>query len=334
MQTLKMLTNCLAECSRYLVGVVATIFITFGAPALAQTYPVKPVKIIAPVAPGGGVDLVARTMAERLGRNFNQSFVVENQSGGGGAIASSAVAKATPDGYTLLLGYVATHGTSPAVRKLPYDAVKDFSPIAMVGGTPNVLVVNSSLSVNDLKAFLAYAKKNPGQLSYGSSGQGSLTHLAMEQLKLASGFFAVHVPYRGIGPAFTDLMGGQTQIMMPGLAAAIPHIRSGKLKPLAVTGASRHRLLPDVPTFEELGFKNFDGVQWYGIVGPAKMPEAVIKRLNEEINKSIQSQELKDRFAGEALEVMPMTPEQMGSYIKNDIARWTKLAKERKIEVD
>jgi tripartite-type tricarboxylate transporter receptor subunit TctC len=302
--------------------------------AMAQNYPAKTVKIIAPVAPGGGVDLVARTMAERLTRTFNQSFVVENQSGGGGAIASAFVAKSPPDGYTLMLGYVATHGTSPAVRKLPYDAVKDFSPIAMVGGTPNILVVNSTLGVNDLKGFIDYAKKRPGQLSYGSSGLGSLTHLAVEQLKQSAGFFAVHVPYRGIGPAFTDLIGGQTQVMMPGLAAALPHIRSGKLKAIAVTGATRHKLAPDVPTFDELGFKGFDGVQWYGIVGPAKMPEAIVKRLNEEISKSIQSPELKERFSGEALEVMPMTPEQMGNYIKNDIARWSKLAKERKIEID
>jgi tripartite-type tricarboxylate transporter receptor subunit TctC len=312
-----------------LAGIGLTCSVVF-----AQSYPTKTVKIIAPVAPGGGVDLVARTMAERLTRGLNQPFVVENQSGGGGAIASAMVAKAAPDGYTLLLGYVATHGTSPAVRKLPYDAIKDFTPIAMVGGTPNILVVNASLGVNDLKGFLEYAKKRPGQLSYGSSGLGSLTHLGIEQLKLSAGFFAVHVPYRGIGPAFTDLIGGQTQIMMPGLAAALPHIRSGKLKAIAVTGSTRHRLAPDVPTFAELGYKGFDGVQWYGIVGPAKMPEAIVKRLNEEINKSIQTPELKERFSGEALEVMPMSPEQMGTYIKNDIARWTKLAKERNIEID
>jgi tripartite-type tricarboxylate transporter receptor subunit TctC len=302
--------------------------------AWAQTYPSKPVKIIAPVAPGGGVDLVARTIAERLSKSLGQPFVVENQSGGGGAIAAAMVAKAPADGHTLLLAYVATHGTSPAVRKLPYDAVKDFSAIGMVGGTPNIFVVNSALDVSSLKGFVEYAKKNPGRLSYGSSGLGSLTHLAMEQFKLATGFFAVHVPYRGIGPAFTDLMGSQTQMMMPGLAAALPHIRSGRLKALAITGTSRHKLMPDVPTFEELGYKGFDGVQWYGLVGPAKMPEPVIRKLNEEVNKAIQSQELKDRFSGEALEVMSMTPEKMTDYIQKDIARWSKLAKERKIEID
>jgi tripartite-type tricarboxylate transporter receptor subunit TctC len=301
---------------------------------LAQTYPTKAVRMIAPVAPGGGLDLIARLLSERLGRALGQNVVVENISGGGGAIASTTVAKSVPDGYTLMLGFVATHGTSPAVRKLPYDAVADFSPIAMVGGTSNVLVVESSTKITNLKEFVEYAKKNPGKLSYGSAGAGSLTHLGMEQFKQAAGFFAVHVPYRGAAPAFADLIGGQTQAMMASLAGATPHIRSGRLRPLAVTGTQRHRLYPDVPTFDELGFKGFDGVQWYGVLGPAKMPEAIVKRLNEEVNRLIHSAELKERLAGESLEMMPMTPERFGLYIKNDIARWAKLAKDRKIEVD
>ena len=185
-----------------------------------------------------------------------------------------ATARAAPDGYTLMVGYVGTHGTNPAVRKLPYDAVKDFTPIAMVGGTPNVLVVPPSLPVRTLQEFIAYAKANPGKLSYGSSGPGTLTHLAMEQLKVAADLDMVHVPYRGIGPAITDILGGQTQAMFPGLAAALPHIKAGKMRPLAVTGLKRHPLLPDVPTFDELGYKGFDGVQWYGIVGPANLPRA------------------------------------------------------------
>jgi tripartite-type tricarboxylate transporter receptor subunit TctC len=315
-------------------GLLACASVCLAQPASPPAYPVKPVRIIAPVAPGGGNDLVARNIAERLGRSLGQPFLVENQTGGGGAIAASMVAKAPADGYTLMLAYVATHGTSPAVRKLPYDAIKDFTPIGMVGGTANILVVNPSLNVSTLKAFLDYAKKNPGKLSFGSAGLGSLTHLAVEQLKLDANFFAVHVPYRGITPAFTDLIGSQTQFMMPSLAGAIPYIRSNRLKPLAVTGLTRHRLLPDVPTFEELGFKGFTGVQWYGLMGPAKMPDAVVRKLNDEINRALQTSELKERFAAEALEVMPMSPEQFGTYIKNDIARWTRLAKERNIEID
>jgi len=316
-----------------IVAPLAFALLAFPGIVGAQDYPTRTVKIIAPVQPGGGVDLVARTVAERLGKAMGGSFIVENVSGGGGVIASQAVARAAPDGYTLMVGYVATHGTSPAVRKLPYDAVKDFSPVAMVGGTPNVLVVYPSVPATDVKSLLDYLKKNAGKVSYGSSGQGSLTHLAMEQFKQAAGFDAVHVPYRGIGPAIADLLGGQTQMMMPGLAAALPHIRAGKMKPIAVTGLKRHPLLPDVPTFEELGYKGFDGVQWYGIVGPAKMSPDIVRRLNDEINKTLAIPELKERLAAEALEPMPMTPEQFGRYIQADIARWTALARERQIEL-
>ena len=273
-------------------------------------------------------------MAERLTKALGQSFVVDNQSGGGGSIASANVARAPADGYTLLLAYVGTHGTNPAVRKLPYDAVKDFSPVAMVGGTPNVLVVYPGVPVTDLKGFVAHAKKFPAGLSYGSAGQGTLTHLAMEQFKLQAQFFSVHVPYRGIGPAFTDLMGGQTQALLPGLAAALPHIRSGKVRALAVTGLKRHPLIPDVPTFAELGYAGFDGVQWYGIVGPAKLPEKITARLNEEINKAINNPELKERLSAEAIQPMPMTPDAFAQYIRQDIARWTQVAKERGIEID
>jgi tripartite-type tricarboxylate transporter receptor subunit TctC len=275
---------------------------------------------------------VARTVAEQLGRALGQSFVVENLSGGGGVIAAQSVAKAAPDGYTLMLGYVATHGTVPAVRKVSYDAVKDFTPVAMVAGTPNVLVAAANVPATDIKSLIDYAKKN--KVSYGSAGQGSLTHLAMEQFRTAAGFEAVHAAYRGIGPAITDILGGQTQMMMPGLAAAVPHIRAGKMKPVAVTGLKRHPLLPDTPTFEELGYKGFDGVQWYGIVGPARMPEPVVKRLNDEINRAIGTPELQKRLSGEALEVMPMTPEQFGRFMQADIAKWAKLARERNIHLE
>jgi len=302
--------------------------------AVAQApYPTKPIKIIAPVQPGGGVDLVGRTIADRLGRVLGQSIVVENQSGGGGIVGSLATARAAPDGYTLMVGYVGTHGTNPAVRKLPYDAVKDFTPIAMVGGTPNILVVPPSLPVKTLTEFIAYVKANPGKVSYGSAGQGTLTHLAMEQLKVAAGLDMAHVAYRGIGPAITDILGGQTQALFPGLAAGLPHIKAGKMRPLAVTGLRRHPLLPDVPTFEESGYKGFDGVQWYGIVGPANVPAPIVKRLNDEINMLLASPDLRERLSGEALEPMPMTPGEFGQYMRDDIVRWSKIAKERGIEL-
>ena len=301
---------------------------------LAQApYPNRTIRIIAPVQPGGGVDLVARTIADRLGRVLGQSIVVENQSGGGGVVGSQATARAAPDGYTLMVGYVGTHGTNPAVRKLPYDAIRDFTPIAMVGGTPNILVVPPALPISTLREFIQYAKANAGKLSYGSSGPGTLTHLAMEQLKVAADLDLVHVPYRGIGPAITDILGGQTQALFPGLAAALPHIKAGKMRPLAVTGLKRHRLLPDVPTFEELGYKGFDGVQWYGIVGPANLPAPIVKQLNDEINKLLENPELRERLSAEALEPMPMSPGEFGLYIRNDIAHWSRLAKERNIAI-
>jgi tripartite-type tricarboxylate transporter receptor subunit TctC len=315
-------------------AIAAVVAMSAVSPGWAADYPNRPVKIVAPVQPGGGVDLVGRTVAEQLSRSMDASFVVENVSGGGGIIASQTVARAAPDGYTLMVGYVATHGTNPAVRKVPYDAVKDFTAIAMVGGTPNVLTVHPSSPARSLKEFVDYAKKNTGKLSYGSSGQGSLTHLAMQQFKAAAGFDAVHAAYRGIGPAITDLMGNQTQMMMPGLAAAIPHIRAGKMVPLAVTGLKRHPLLPDVPTFEELGYTGFDGVQWYGIVGPAKVPAEITAQLNAEVNKALGNPQLRERLAGEALEPMPMTPAQFGTFIETDIARWSKLAKEHDIKLE
>ena len=303
--------------------------------ASAQTFPSRTIRYIVPVAAGGGSDLVGRTVTERWGKLLNQSFVVENIGGGGGSIACQATAKAAPDGYTLLQGYVATHGTSPATRsKLPYDPIKDFTPVGMIGGTPNVLVVNAALPVNNVQQFVEYLRANPGRVSYGSAGLGSLTHLTMELFKQATNLFAVHIPYRGIAPAFTDLLGGQTQAMFPGLAAALPHIRSGRVRPLAVTGKARHPILKDVPTMIEAGFKGFDALQWYGVVGPAGIPAAVLKQLNESLNAVLTGPDLRDKLSAEAVEPSPMTPEVFGTFIREDIARWTKLARERKIDLD
>jgi tripartite-type tricarboxylate transporter receptor subunit TctC len=295
-------------------------------------YPSRTIKIIAPSQPGGGVDLIARTIGDLLSGAFGQPVVIENLSGGAGVVPSVTTARAAPDGYTLMVAYVGTHGTRPAVGKLPYDAVKDFTPIAMVAGTPNVFVIAPDVPASSLKEFVAYAKANPGNLSYGSGGAGTLTHLAMEQFKLEANFDIVHIPYRAIASAFTDLLGGRTQAMLPGLAAALPYIKTAKVKPLAVTGARRDPLLPYVPTFEELGYEGFDDVQWYGIVGPANLPSRVVERLNHEITTRLETSKLRERLSGEALEPMPMTPEQFGRYICDDIAHWRKVAKERKIE--
>lgn len=307
------------------------------APGLAQSqsaYPSKPIRYIVPVAAGGGSDMVGRTVTERWGQQLKQSFIVDNQGGGGGVIACQATVRAAADGYTLMQGYVATHGTSPATRKVPYDPVKDFSAIGMIGATPNVLIVNAALPVKTVKEFIEYVRKNPGRISYGSAGQGSLTHLTMELFKQQIQSFMVHIPYRGIAPAFTDLIGGQTQAMFPGLAAAIPHIRSGRVRPLAVTGLQRHPQFKDLPTLDESGFKGFDAQQWYGVVGPAGMPAPIVRQLNETLALVLRSPELREKLSVEAIEPQIMSPEQFAAFIKADIERWTQLARDRKIQLD
>lgn len=302
--------------------------------ARAEGYPKKPIRYIVPVAAGGGNDMIARTVTERWGKVLGQPFVVDNQGGGGGIIACQITARAAPDGYTLMQGYVATHGTSPATRDVPYDPIKDFTPIGMIGGTPNVLVLEQSVPAKNFKEFLDYLHKNASQVSYGSAGQGSLTHLTMELFKQRAHAEMVHIPYRGIAPAFTDLVGGRTQAMFPGLAAALPYIRAGRIRPIAVTGLTRSAQINDVPTLDELGFKGFDAMQWYGSVGPAGMPADIVKQLNAALETVLKSHELRDKLAVEAVEPMPMSPEQFGQYIRNEITRWTALAKERGIRLD
>ncbi|MES2635320.1 MAG: tripartite tricarboxylate transporter substrate binding protein [Pseudomonadota bacterium] len=305
-----------------------------GQLAHAQAWPTKPIRYIVPVAAGGGNDMIARVVTDRWGKLLGQSFAVDNQSGGGGVVACQITSRAAPDGYTLLQGYVATHGTTPATRRVTYDAIKDFTPIGMIGATPNVLAIHSSVPANNVKEFIDYVKRSPGKVNYGSAGAGSLTHLTMELFKQETGLFMLHIPYRGIAPAINDLLGGSTQAMFPGLAAALPHLRSGRMRALAVTGKQRSPQLKDVPTMEEIGFKGFDAMQWYGSVGPANMPADIVKRLNETQVAVLKSPDLAEKLAGEAVEPWPMSPEQFGQYIKSEISRWTALAKARKIQLD
>ena len=300
----------------------------------AQSFPAKPIRYIVPVAAGGGNDMIARVVTERWGRMLGQTFVVENQSGGGGVIASQTTMRAAPDGYTLMQGYVATHGTNPATRKVPYDPIKDFTPIGMIGATPNVLIVNSQIPVKNMKEFIDFARKNPGRLSYGTAGQGSLTHMTMELFKQETGLYILHIPYRGIAPAINDLLGGQTQVMFPGLAAALQYINSGKVRALAITGSRRSPVLKDVPTMEELGFKGFDAMQWYGSVGPAGISPDIVKRLNETQIATLKLPDMREKLLIEAVDPMPMSPEQFGQFIKDENRRWTALAKARNIHLE
>jgi tripartite-type tricarboxylate transporter receptor subunit TctC len=296
-----------------------------------SNYPNHPVRIIAPQATGGGVDIVGRFMAEQLHNELGENFIIDNQAGAGGAIAAKATMNSAPDGYTLMIGYVATHATNPAVKKNIYDPVKDFTPIAMFGGTPNVLVVAKDVPVNNLREFIAYAKANPNKLNYGTSGIGTLNHLLMEQIKHDADFKSLMVPYRSIGQAFTDSMGGQIQVIFPGLSAAMPHIRGGKFKALAVTGEQRSALIPQIPTFKESGFNGFDGLTWYGLVGPPKLSDAIVQKINTAVNKTLEKPEVKKFFEKEALKPMPMSPKQFEQYIVQEVIHWSKVAKDSNI---
>ena len=319
------------------VKVIGAAFICAALPDLARAqadWPAKPVRFIVPVAPGGSADMLARTLGDRLGKAIGQTFVVDNVSGGGGIIATQTTARAAPDGYTLMLSYSATHSTNPAARKLPYDAVTDFTPIAMIGGTPNVLVVSKGVGATSVKELIALLKASPAKYSYGSAGQGTLTHLAMEQFKETTKTFMVHVPYRGGSPMMADLLGGQTQAAFPSLSTALPHLRGNRIQALAVTSLKRHPALPDVPTLEELGFKGFSGVQWYGVHGPANMPKSIVKRLSDEINKQLNAPDLNEKLVQEAISPMSMTSEQFGEYVKRDMAQWVQLVKARKLEME
>ncbi|HEX4327410.1 MAG TPA: tripartite tricarboxylate transporter substrate binding protein [Burkholderiales bacterium] len=323
-----------ARLARLAMGIAAIALAAGSLSAGAQdAYPNHAIRLIAPQAPGGGVDLIGRILADRLGKALGQPVVIDNIAGAGGAIATETAARAPADGYTLEIGYVATHATNPAVKKVPYDAIKDFSPIGMIGGTPNLLIVRSSLPVKTVGEFVAYARAHAGEMNYGTSGKGTLNHLVMEQFKAAANFPSLSVPYRSIGQAFIDLMGGQVMSIFPGLAAGMPHVRSGAARPLAVTGARRHPILPDVPTFKELGYDDFEGLTWYGIVGPAKLPQPIVTKLNTEMNKILAAPDFKEKLSSEALDTMPMSPDQFGKYIAAEVAHWTKVARANKIQL-
>lgn len=317
-------------------------FVVAGAAAAAAplawsqgAYPsAKAIRYLVPVPAGGGADMIARATTERLAKVLGQSITVENIAGGSGVIASQTTARAAPDGYTLIQAYVATHGTSPATRKLPFDALKDFTPIGMIGTAPNVLCINPGVPAPDLKSFIAYARARPGKLAYGSAGAGTLTHLVGELFKLQTNIFMTHIPYRGAAPAIVDLIAGQTQASFPSLAGAAPHIRTGRIRPLAVTGPKRHPLFPDVPTFAESGLGGFDGEQWYGIMGPAGLPAPVVKTLVDALGTVLSQPDFQEKLSAEAVALRPMTPEVFAAYVKADIERWTKVARERKLDLE
>ena len=303
--------------------------------ALAQAdFPSRALRYVVPLPPGAGADFIGRTVAERMAADLGRPVVVDNRAGASGSIGSDFVAKSPPDGYTLLQCYIATHGTNPAVSKLPYDAVKDFAPVGMVAVTPNVLVVNEKVRAKSLAEFVALAKAKSRGLSYASTGAGSATHLTMAYLEQQSGIELVHVPYKGAAPATTDLLGGQVEAMFPSLVTALPHIRSGRLRALAVSAAKRSPLLPEVPTVVESGYAQFDSLQWYALCAPAGTPKNIVDRLNRALNAALNSPEVRDRLAEQAADILPTTPAEAAETIRREVLKWTKLVKDAGLKLE
>jgi len=293
------------------------------APLHAQTWPAKPIHLVVPFTPGGTSDILGRAIAQKLQETWKQAVVIDNVPGAGGSLGAERVAKAAPDGYTLLMGHIGNLAVAPAIYpKLPYDPLKSFAPVAWVASVPNVLVVHPSVPAKNLQELLALARSRPGQLNYGTGGNGSAAHLATEYLKLQSKTFMVHVPYRGTAPAVTDLLSGQLQLMFTGAPVLLPFVKSGQLRALAVSSSKRLDSLPDVPTVSESGYKGFEADQWYGVVAPAGTPRDVVLKLNAQINQALSSPELKARLQSEGALAMPTTPEAFGTLITHEITRW------------
>jgi tripartite-type tricarboxylate transporter receptor subunit TctC len=289
----------------------------------ADVYPSRPIRLVVPFAPGGSSEIVARSVAAEMSKSLGQQVVVENKPGGAGNVAMSEVARAAPDGYTLVLGHVGTLAVNPYMfERLPYDPNRDFTPVTLLARVPNIYVVNAAVAARDFKEFLTLAKSKPGAINYGSAGNGSAGHLAFEYLKIVTGIHAVHIPYRGTGPLITDLLAGQTQATCVGVPPLLTHIRSGKLRALAVGSAQRVPALPDVPTVAELGYKGFETSQWYGIMAPAGTPPAIVKQLAAEAQKALRSSAVTERFANDSAIGVGSTPESFGEFIKLEQARW------------
>ncbi len=317
----------------------ATVFIAFGVSA-QTSWPTKPVKIVVPFAPGGTTDILARAVAPELSRAFGQQFVVENRAGAGGNLGAEVVAKSPADGYTLLMGTVGTHGINKALyERMPFDPQKDFAPITLVAGVPNVMVMNTdkakALGINSVADFIRVAKTQPGKLNMASSGNGTSIHLAGELFKSMSGTFMVHFPYRGSGPALLDLIGGNMDVMFDNLPSSMPHIKSGKLKALAVTSAQRSTALPDVPTIEEAGkLKGFEASSWFGLLAPAGTPPEVVNRLQQEVAKALNSPAIKERLQAQGAIPSGNSPAEFAKLIDSEIKKWAQVVKVSGAKVD
>jgi tripartite-type tricarboxylate transporter receptor subunit TctC len=303
--------------------------------ASAQTYPNRPIRWIVTYPPGGPTDVVARAIGAKLTEAWGQQIVIDNRAGAAGIIGTDLAAKAVPDGYTLLFGTSAGLTINPALsNKLPYDAVKDFAPVSLLVLNPQILVLNNAIPANTVKELIAYAKARPGQLNYASVGQGSPNHLGMELLKALAGIDLVHVPYKGTGPAITDLLGGQVQLMFNSMPSVLPLVKSGKLKGLAVGSAQRSPAIPDIPTVAEAGVPGFENVTWYGMFAPARTPHDIILKLNQQVVKILAAPEMVQRLASQGAEPRSSTPEELVKFMRVESARWKKVIQAAGIKLE
>lgn len=311
-------------------GLVAMVNI-----ANAQSFPVRPIRWIVTYPPGGPTDVIARAVGSKLAAAWGQQIVIDNRAGAGGIIGTELAAKAVPDGYTLLFGTSAGLTINPALsNKLPYDAVKDFAPVSLLVLNPQLLVVHPSVAANTVKELIALAKARPGQLNYASVGQGSPNHLGMELFKALTGTAMVHVPYKGTGPALTDLLGGQIQLMFNSMPSVLPLVSGGKLKALAVGSAQRSAAIPDIPTVAEAGVPGFENVTWYGMFAPAKTPREIVAKLNREVVRILAEPEMAQRLAGQGAEPRSSTPDELAKFMQVESARWKKVIKAANIRLD
>jgi tripartite-type tricarboxylate transporter receptor subunit TctC len=303
---------------------------------LAQTWPTKgPIKIVIPYPPGGASDVTARVLANKLTDSLKQSVVVENKPGANGIVALESVAKSAPDGYTLLMANLGPNAINPGLyAKLPYDPIKDFTPITLTSVVPLVVLVTNSLPVKTMPELIAYAKAHPGKLSYASAGNGAANHLAGEMIKAMAGIQMTHVPYKGDSPGMPDVISGTVSMMFPTIIAGMPNIKSGSMRPIAVTGAKRSSSLPELPTVNESGIPGFDAVSWGGVMGPGGLPGDIVQRLNTEIVRILKQPDVAEKLSSLGADIVGSSPEEFDRYLRAEIAKWGKVARDNNIRLD
>ena len=319
--------------NRFAAGALA-LCIAAAAPAVLAAYPEHPITIVVPTAPGGGNDIMARTVGQKMSALLGQPVIVENKAGANGAIASEFVARAAPDGYTLMLGYVATHAMNPALQKLRYDPVADFAPVGLIATSQTLMVANVRAGIRDARDLVAQLKAHPDKFAYASAGNGTAPHFAAELFKMNTGVAMLGVPYKGAAPAVTDTISGQTQVMFPSLFTALPYVRGGQLKALGVAGPKRSKLLPDVPTLKEQGIDGVDVQQWYGLFAPARTPRPVVDALNKALQQALADKETVRHLADHGADAEPSTPEQLGTLVKTELAKWQGVVRHGHFSID